>query len=116
MPRCLVCEHEQQAGDSCDNCGVAFPKSALEATPVEAPVVSILQAAPSEQPRAYGCLSCGQPTTEVLCPTCGIRVRPRKTEAELSAAGGGEGAVACKSCGHVTTATMCPHCGVRIIR
>jgi hypothetical protein len=63
--RCGFCGHEQASGKFCDRCGRQIV-AALRRTEKEDP-----------QAQALRCGECGVPTTEPVCPGCGVPVRPR---------------------------------------
>jgi membrane protease subunit (stomatin/prohibitin family) len=114
MVKCPLCEHEQEAGDDCENCGMVLPKpAAAEADPAE--VLLQMTEAETEEPRAYACPHCHQPTTEVFCPECAIRVRPRRTgEAQAAPPAAEERAYICPECQQPTTEIFCPTCAIRV--
>jgi rRNA maturation protein Nop10 len=121
MLKCPLCEHQQEAGEECENCGKRFQPSGLTADASAADAVSdddllLMPTAAGANPMLV-CPHCQQPTAEVFCPNCGIRVRPHGFKmpaqpAELSATA--PRAYTCPHCQQPTTETFCATCGVRV--
>ncbi|MBI5526345.1 MAG: hypothetical protein HY897_08415 [Deltaproteobacteria bacterium] len=121
MQKCAMCEHEQEAGEECENCGKAFPQTGPTAGAAVPAADSdddlLLMPGATVANPALTCPHCQQPTAEIFCPNCGIRVRPHgfKTPAQpVEAPAAAPRAYTCPHCQQPTTEMFCPTCAIRV--
>ena len=113
MSICVNCGNQQESGKFCGQCGLVIPRYEVK-RPVEAIAPATATPEP-EQSKEYTCPECLVVTTEVFCPTCGIKVRPPKRAEEYVSDGRGMiGRYKCRTCEYMSDGALCPVCGTRL--